>query len=686
MVEAAAEPASTLRPGLSGLRHFLELRLLASLAVLLLIAGGAVTLYAETFRAFLLLLPLVALAIVRAVGCWRGEVARPSGLLFGLLASYVGWMTLIGLLGKSGYFAPLQLALLLALLLVFWIASDFGTVRVWQLILPVFAVTLIATAGLTFIAWQLGWQLPGFDTTPPFQLGFGNQNLLGVIVATLAPILVAASFQANQPIRRIAYLVALAGCLFLVLGTQSRNAIFWSLAGMSALVFIQSRCLAKMSWRTSGLRALAVIAIGVCVIWLTADQRFERKMSAMASLQSKSDHSRLLFYRIAWDRISESPQALILGNGVNHFSRMSHDVPMREFDVVYRKAGVKHVHSEFFELWLDGGLVGLTLFAAIVLLSLRRAIRVLGDSGVDAEIRLPVLGASVGLLVWLAISLTSVSTRTAGALVLLGLLLAVIWASHKPQAVSRSRAGQVTAVVIFSLAMLCLVTAWSFFRSGRLLYLSERTWIANPRQIEPAVTFIEGALWWQPNNPKALAQRLQLAIQAGDMTTADATWQQLSHYAENFLNTPVLYASGLASSGRFAEAATVLEHYQVTAPYNYEVLVALPIYAFAANDAERMNRALEQLLIDGVYGLNYRVMKSHQVERITYQGAPAIKVTPEGGQPALTMPRNQLAGILLGRTPTSPRDGRLLLAQGFNRFFRDELNAPLDLIDITTVR
>lgn len=149
-------------------------------------------------------------------------------------------------------------------------------------------------------------------------------------------------------------------------------------AALSLLALILSQ--ARAAWLAAGLPGLPLIS---SYLWISLKE----------ILADRSVQDRFRFYRCAWSLICESP---MLGHGAGAFKSLSQRT--------FQRPRLAHVHSEWLELWVELGAIGLTLRLTIVGLAIWRLLQ--GD-------RLAI-AFGLSLVVLCVDGLFSLSLRTIG--------------------------------------------------------------------------------------------------------------------------------------------------------------------------------------------------------------------------------------------------------------------------------
>ncbi len=223
---------------------------------------------------------------------------------------------------------------------------------------------IVIVLSLGFEAGKQGWlQLilnPGErnDNGVPF---LGDNNLVAVGMAMLLPVVGALGAAATGWQKRAFQFLSI-GVLYRALSTYSRGG-FLSIGAVSALWF----------WRSPHkVRSAAAVALAAVLVLPVLPDAFWERMSTIAAPAEERDESqqgRLHFWQVAMAMANDRP---FFGVGHNGYQAAYNDYDWTKGQY----GGGRAVHSAWFGVLAEQGYVGLFLFAAIVLSSLRGCRRV----------------------------------------------------------------------------------------------------------------------------------------------------------------------------------------------------------------------------------------------------------------------------------------------------------------------
>lgn len=647
---------------------------LGAMVFAVFLLGGRVTLYSDVFRGLGVLVWAAVFCVFVLWArrfCWRG----PSG--FGFVATAVGglfgWIAFRSLAVNWHADAAWTVAKFAGLAVMFVVLAGWMDGRNRRVVLRLVALGLLGLSGLTALGWVLDWQGFAFDFKPPWSAGFGNRNMFGSTVALALGLAGALPLvERDRRWRFVGVLAVFGGCV-LVVGAGSRNALLVTMAMGAAYLLGIGGVVQRWSWKRLALSASVYVAVCLLVLSFATPEALRERLSGLAKGDlSASDSGRLYLYQVALASIRSGVVETVLGQGAGSFGLKLHATDPSAFGEVFRKSAASFAHSEYLEWWHDGGIVALIWLLLIHVVALAAVVRLVLRSQVKVERRIMALGVLVTLAGWLVIGLTSVSTRYVGAQFFWLLALAFSW--RMVAGPGRHGFGGLFKIAVTALICVALYLALTVFRADRLTLLAVEAETAD--ELEVASHFVEGAIAWRSDHPMALQTGIKVAWQLGDVGTARRYHKRLESIAPRYLSSDVFFASALVEAGLYGEAADVLRAFQKVAPYNFEEIAILPTLAVFSGDRPLLEACLADLVIDAVRGVNYMESRSIGVRTGTFEGGPAVIIEPDwSGAERLTLPFSGLPGVILGRTPESLLEGRVLTANGLQRFLAVELHA-----------
>ena len=224
--------------------------------------------------------------------------------------------------------------------------------------------------------------------------GIGDAN---VLAAGIMPAIVLAAGLAFGSRRLGVGLLALAGVVFLTIGlvgTGSRGGFVAAIVGAIAMLVLAKR---HRAWVV----ALLLCVVGVAAAWLSVDTAAWERISDISGGGTGTGRSEL--WAAAWHMWQDHP---LIGVGLDAFrdnaSAYVRDLGPIEF-ASFLTEQPKVVHNTYLQLLVETGIVGFTLYVAVIVGSLRCAWRAallferLGDFGM-ATLSRAAIGAVLAML------------------------------------------------------------------------------------------------------------------------------------------------------------------------------------------------------------------------------------------------------------------------------------------------
>jgi len=316
-------------------------------------AGGAGT------RGALLVIAVAALlarwpASLAQLAAFPRDIAMPAAAWALLAIASVGWS--VNARFSAGELRP-EILYAAGGLLVFFLAARASSVKAWMV-----AAALGATLATLGTMLQPDWITPAISRHPVD----GGPGYLSTHLVLLAAPLVSTILAGVAPPRRRALcaataFVVLAGCAW-----QTENRIVW-------LAFAAQIVTAVIAWRTSALAhgqrarlasavALVCGAIAVAAFAASIVEREERVAQFHIREGSIEADLRPRIWERAFERFRDAPW---LGHGFGREILASDFEPLTPHAIEHPL--VQHAHNVFADVALELGLVGLALFAWLLL-------------------------------------------------------------------------------------------------------------------------------------------------------------------------------------------------------------------------------------------------------------------------------------------------------------------------------
>lgn len=649
-----------------------------------LLADGSVTFRPETGRAALVSTGLSVFVAATTVDVLLKRRTLQLNFATNTLIVLLLWCAVITSCGKPGYLGWFQWAKFVALTSGVLALSAWPVEQVTRLASRVLIVSLIALFGFWGLGAVAGWESAAWRFSSPLSLHFGNPNMLG---ATLALAVVYTAGMVWGEVQRVWRILGIAAVVMgsaMIVATDSRGAILFSLAGGTALVLALCRWVEQKSWLASVLWASAFFIIVSFGLGQVSTEHFQTKIASMSSGVSESDHGRWQLYQHAWNDLSSSMVMLVAGNGLGRFSRVSYTWNPRDYHVVTTDTIVSdYVHSEYLEWWLDAGIVGLVLWLVLWGATLYRLLRQASDIAFPVPVRALAVTLMATMVVWLGIGLADVSTRYSGPQLLAWLILGIAW--HMPLT-SKSN-DTIFKRVTLPRWLVVMTTAVSIMSAAIILsYTVSELWTLRAYQhiqkkdVKASLMAGKQAVRWNPRNPDARYLLLKLAGETGNLELGRMSKLELDRSAPAFRDADRWWGELLFAVHDYPGSTQALRRYQKKSPYDFMGYQDLPTIAFLSGDRAILDQAVTDLFVSAIEFLNSIEKTNHQVNSIYYSGSLALEVIPADGSPSLTLPVSGLVGIIWSSAPTSIGHGRQMTRDGLNHFLKKELGARTQVI------
>lgn len=488
---------------------------------------------------------------------------------------FVLWMVVdsfgVGLLKMEVLKGSIHLLLILGTLLAVVFASSRGysyekTIRFTLLVGAVTALYgIIQGLGLDRTDWNTHFERRAFAT-------LGNPDYLGGYLAALLPVSFVLALRSQG--QKAAWLW-LNTTLLLTAGlfaTRVRGAEVAALAGLlfvaSALATSWGRELARRN--KFFLKITLALVLGLGSLWVALHwNSFSRS--------EQSVQQRLFTYRVAWEMVKDHPFAGIglgqLGIQVPRYQAK----PWAPADyAAHPYTYTEHVHNEFLQFWVEGGLPGLLLFLAVLTTftwTLNRFLEKTESESKDKELLMGVTGGLVALLVQ---SLSNFPLQVAPTAVLFGLLLAGPLAARKTVPPSPWPV-PVTQKVLLILGV-SLVALVGLRAVGASVAFRETVGRDSINDFKGAAYYGTRLISLSPLNPKAWNAYGKALELAGQPDQAFAAYQKAVEINPNYVENLVPMANIQLKEGRFNEAVTFCQRALAVTP-NY----AAPLWPLAVS-------------------------------------------------------------------------------------------------------
>jgi tetratricopeptide (TPR) repeat protein len=324
-----------------------------------------------------------------------------------------------------------------------------------------------------------------------------------------------------------------------------------------------------------------------------------------ASIQQRLDN-----YQVAWTMVKDH---IWLGVGVGQIGVQYPKYQALAYSPAEYSAHPftysEHVHNDFLQFWVEGGLVGLGLFIMILLAYGWASFRVFSNAEVKRENKELLLASLAAMAALLGQSLSNFPLQVAPTAVLFGLFLAAPLAL-RPVSVSRSAILSSTQQGLLALGLLVVLVLsghsiavsvalrdtigetnagkkeLAFQYGNRLTQLdaqNPKAWktqasaLALNQKMDEAYAAYDRALQLNPNDPETLAQMANLRIQQGKFAEGLDLSEKALAVTPNYYGPIWTKAVCLFQLKRYEESAKNFESFLGYAPIDAQTYLNLGV-------------------------------------------------------------------------------------------------------------
>lgn len=459
---------------------------------------------------------------------------------------------------------------------------------------------LIQTIGWDRLHWNTHFESRAFST-------LGNPDYLGGHLAVLLPLAFILTLRSPAVSKPWLWFRGITLVLFVGLLTTRVRGSFLAL-GAAALF------LAAVFWTSWGRplfnrnRRFILVTFGVLLVGATAFLVRHGGLEAF-SVHQFSVRQRVEIYKVAWEMAKDHPWLGIgLGQvGVQYPAYQSRPFGPGDF-AQHPYTYSEHIHNEFLQFWVEGGLPGLLLFLSVLLsfvLAVARFLRNPETKPRDKELMIGVAGAVTALLVQ---SLSNFPLQLAPTAVLFGLLLAAPLALRPaPKVPFALSGGRRVLLALVGLAVLgigarALAASIAFrdtvgetslghsqlavYYGGRLVGLSPRNpkaWNAyaaaleTAGQAEQAFQAYGKSLDLNPRYVESLLDMAKIRLGQGKFGETVDLCRKAEAVTPNYAAPLWPMAIGLFELQRYDEAAKAFEQFSTYAPSDFQTYLNLGV-------------------------------------------------------------------------------------------------------------
>jgi O-antigen ligase len=419
----------------------------------------------------------------------------------------------------------------------------------------------------------------------------GNPDYLGGYLAALLP--VAFVLTLRDLGKRIAWVWLNATLLMgaALFATRVRGA---EAATLAAFLFLAVALLTPWGKELARRNRLFLMAALVLVlsfggVWLS----LHRKSFSRSDV---SVQQRLDTYRVAWEMVKDHPWLGIglgqLGVWIPPYQAkpwVAGDYPNHPYTYT------EHVHNEFLQFWVEGGLPGFLFFLGLLGAFAGAVAHFLRNPESGSAEKEILLGACGGLVALLVQSLSNFPLQVAPTAILFGLLLAAPLALRKTQSLTQSHGLSTREKAALALAM--VVTAIVGLRAvGASIAFRDTVGESNVGHGQLAVQYGERLIAFSPVNPKAwnaYGKALEVDQQPDQAYQA---YQKALDLNPNYVENLLPMADIRINQGRFADATDLCRKALAVTPNYVAMLWPLAVSQFELKQYDESAKAFENYL------------------------------------------------------------------------------------------
>jgi O-antigen ligase/Flp pilus assembly protein TadD len=466
-------------------------------------------------------------------------------------------------------------------------------------ILALFGIT--QHFGLDPLTWNTKFEQRAFAT-------LGNPDYLGGYLAALLPLIFILTLRSKY---RERWLLLRAGTLAIFMGlvlTWARGAF---LALGLAVLFMAITFF--FPWgKDLFKRNVIFVVVCLAILVIGAGTYMSRHGGwEVFSASQVSVQQRIQTYRVAWEMVKEHP---LLGIGLGQLGVLYPLYQSRPYTKAeypqHPYTYTEHIHNEFLQFWVEGGLPGLILFLGLLAafaLAVRKFISNPESRKEDKELMIGVTGGVVALL---GQSLSNFPLQVAPTAVLFGLFLAgpLVLKKSQDQKVAQVFNQTQTAVLVFAIGVTGLIAIHTV---GASIAYRDAVGETSLGKGQNAEYYANRASVLSPYNPKVwnacgaalnLADKKDFALQAymkalslnpqyvenyydmanirvqqGNFQDTLALCQKAESLVPNYIAPLWPEAVSLFQMGRYEESAKAFEDYLVFAPNDFQTFLDLGV-------------------------------------------------------------------------------------------------------------
>jgi O-antigen ligase/Flp pilus assembly protein TadD len=482
-----------------------------------------------------------------ATGLWRLSLLLTSGLFLAWMMGDSLAVSLVKLEAVKGF---IHLALMVGTLwaTVFLCARGLSYERLLHYALGagVFMALygIIQTLGGDPTQWTTRFSSRAFST-------LGNPDYLGGHLAALIPLAAVLTLRSENRQAWLAYRLIAMVFLICLLMTRVRGAEIAVVAAFLFIAFFFFRPWGRGLFDRNRKFVLAFLGIVVIVgcIWTVWKGNLSSLNESRVSIEQRT-----AIYKTAWEMIKENPwfgigagQVGMVYPAYQFKPYIPSDYPNHPY--VY----TEHIHNEFLQFWVEGGVIGILLFLGILVaygLALRKTLAMPQVSPKDRELLLGVSAALVALLVQ---AMSNFPFQVAPTTVLFGLFLAAPLALRPAPALPQPLKLSAAKGAVIGLVLLVVAGIGVRAVGASIAYrdTAGETALAHP---EKAVYYGARLVGLSPMNPKAWNLYGQALEDGGQNEEALKAFQKSLDLNPDYVENLMAMADLEAKAGQLPEA------------------------------------------------------------------------------------------------------------------------------------
>ena len=596
-------------------------RIILSAGLLLLLFLDAEWLGAnrESTAAFVLSLTTFGFALRLVIAATRPDF---KGLEFGVIHFLI--MTLLVLLLLSTYrlgpfylseFYLIRYGLLAGLIIGLSQPACRVDLRFVQVLFAVSSILILFSVSLhCFTGWS--WGRSDLDPAGGLSFTFGNRNHFSAFTLVALFLSAPLPFHAKNTAMRVFGVLGLVSGLALVFLGGSRGGFL-----QAALFGVLFSFVAAWLFRRQGERSKLhlyvplVVSLALIVLFgLLQPEYMSEKFQALFG--HDSDLTRLNLWSAVLKMVSESPVSLLFGFGSGFLFSNASAFPTERLGFQASIAGAKFVHSEYFEILLETGLVGLLLFGAFVFLFARAHLRALFDESFGKTERLDALSVICSLGAVAGFAAFSVASRYSTVLLPLALIVGVAVSVFSTYRLRIKPDPSRALIAVFTLS--CLWSSWTFgemlvadhhYRAFARTMESWRESVLladDPIESENHRGYSEKAEFHSESGLQANPEHIHLLYRKHERLLArshevprseiDVVYESIERLIPNFGGLWTKQAEYWISQGYFVQGIELAEKAASTSYYNIDLEIRVAFYYLLARDREAYSASIRRAI------------------------------------------------------------------------------------------